>query len=92
MFIDGGHRFICSNDVDVRSAASGVTILVHCRWIEPNKNRISLNNRVMAIDLQISIKVIRIIAIDLFHADYESSYFQNRFDDLERLIMEACGK
>ena len=36
--------------------------------------------------------MIRIIAVYLPHAGYESSYFQITFDDLERLVMEAYGK
>ena len=46
----------------------------------------------MAIDLKISHKMIRIIAVYLPHAGYDSNYFQSTLDDVERLIMEACDK
>ena len=46
----------------------------------------------MTIDLQIYNEMICIIAVYLFHAKYELSYFQNLLDDLERLVMEAYGK
>ena len=36
--------------------------------------------------------MIRIIAVYLPHAGYESSYFQDSFDESERLVMEAYGK
>ena len=46
----------------------------------------------MAIDLQTCNKVIRIIEVYLSHAGNESTYFQDTFDDLERLVMEVYGK
>ena len=92
IFIDDGHRLICSNSDEARSVASGVAILVHRRWIKMIKQRICVTDRVMAIDLKISHKMIRIIAVYLPHAGYDSNYFQSTLDDVERLIMEACDK
>ena len=60
--------------------------------IKPSKNQICLNDRVMTIDLQISNKIICIIGIYLLHTCCASNYFQNLFDDLNRLVMEAYGK
>ena len=51
-----------------------------------------MTDRVMAMDLKIYHKVIRIIAVYLPHAGYESNYVQSKFNDVERLILEACDK
>ena len=66
--------------------------MVHRRWIKAIKQLICVTDRVLAIDLKISHKIIRIIVVYLPHAGYESNYVQSTFDDVERLIMEACDK
>ena len=83
IFIDDGHRLIYSNSDEARSAASGVRILIHRRRIKAIKQRICVTDRVMAIDLKISHNIIRIIAVYLLHAGYESNCFQSTFDDVE---------
>ena len=62
------------------------------RWINIIKLQSYLNDGVMTIDLQISNKVIRIVAIYLPHAHYETSNLQYTFHVLQRLIMKAHGK
>ena len=46
----------------------------------------------MVIDLKISHKIIRIIIVYLAYVGYESNFFQSIFIDVERLILEVCGK
>ena len=56
------------------------------------KHNISLNARMKNIELQIYKIIIRIIAMNLPHADFESIYFHDTFYDLERLVMETNDK
>ena len=92
VFIEGSHRLVCSNDASARSPASGVAILVHHRWTTNIKHTICLNDRVMAVDLKISQKTIRLIAVYLPHSGYDRKYFQDTFIDIEVLANDAMDK
>ena len=90
--MEGGHRLVCSNDASTRSPASGVVILVKRQWTSGIKKVICLNDRVMALDLIISQKTIRLISVYLPHNGYERKYFQDIFTDIEILVTDAIDK
>ena len=93
VFLDGGHRLISSNSSNARSPASGVAILLHQRWTGRVARKICLHDRVMAIDVKVSRRTIRIIAVYLPNSwTYDLQYFQEIFDDIERLSMETADK
>ena len=66
--------------------------MVHHRWTTNIKHTICLNDRVMAVDLKISQKTIRLIAVYLPHSGYDRKYFQDTFTDIEVLANDAMDK
>ena len=91
--LDGGHRFISSNDQNARSSATGVAILFHRRWTDKVKKKICLHDRVMAIDLKLPHRMVRVLAVYLPNAwNNDLNYFQDFFMDIERLSMEGMDK
>ena len=90
--MDGKHRLICSNMDTTRSSASGVAILTHRQWTSDIIQKICVNDRVMAVDLKIDKKIIRIMAVYLPHSGYEYNYFQETLTYIERLAMDAWDK
>ena len=92
-FIEVKHRLISSNDKNAKSSATGVTILVYRRWTGQIKKKICLHDRVMAVDLKLPRRMVRILAVYLPNAwNYDLDYFQSIFKDIERLSMEAMDK
>ena len=73
---DGGHRLISSNDQNARSSATGVAILLHRRWADQVKKKLCLHDRVMAIDLKLPHRMVRVLAVYLPNAwNYDLNYF-----------------
>ena len=64
-FIEGKHRLISSNDKNAKTSATGVAILVHRRWTGQIKKKICLHDRVMAVDLKLPRRLVRILAVFL---------------------------
>ena len=87
--MDGRYRFICSNTDTARSSASGIVILINRQWTSDIVQKICVNDRVMAVDLKISKKIIRIMAVYLPHSGYGCNYFQETLLDIKRLAMDA---
>ena len=84
---------ISSNDQNARSSATGVAILLHRRWTDQVKKKICLHDRVMAIDLKLPHRMVRVLAVYLPNAwNYDLNYFQEIFMDIERLSMEGMDK
>ena len=74
--IEGSHRLIFSNDKNVRTSATEVTILVHRRWTGQIKMTICLHDRVMAVDLKLLRRMVRILAVYLPNAwNYDLIFF-----------------
>ena len=91
--IDGSHRLISSNDQNIKSSATDVTILLDRRWIGQVKKKICLHDWVMAIDFKLPRKMVCVLAEYLPNAwNYDLNYFQEMFIDIERLSMEAMDK
>ena len=57
---------MCFDSDDSKSAVFGVPQLIHRRWIKAIKQQIYKTDRIMAIDLKISHKAIRIIVVYFF--------------------------
>ena len=90
VFVKDGHRLICSNDDEGRSPASGVAILINRCWTTSIKRKSCLHDLVIAIDFKLPRRMIRVLAVYLPNAwNYDLTYFQLIFDDIERLSMEA---
>ena len=76
--LDGGHRLISSNDQNARSSATGVAILLHRRWADQVKKKICLHDRVMAIDLKLPHRMVRVLAVYLPNAwNNDLNYFHD---------------
>ena len=67
-------------------------MLIHRKWISNILQKTCVNDRVMAVDLKVSKKIIRIMAVYLYHSGYGWNYFQETMADIERLAMEALDK
>ena len=91
ILLHGSHRLICSLSDSAQSPASGVGILVHRKLRKRVIRKICINDRVMAIDLKLGGKVIRIISVYLPHSGMEDSwnYFQQCFDHIIDLLADA---
>ena len=90
-FVERGHRFNFKN-ASARSPASGMTILVKRQWTSGIKKIMCVNNRVIALDLRIAQKIIRLISVYLLHNGYGRNYFEDIFSDIEPLIIDAMDK
>ena len=64
-FIEGSHRLIYSSDKNARTPATGMAILVHRRWVGQIQKKICIHDRVMAVDLKLPRRMIRILAVYL---------------------------
>ena len=88
-FVEGMHRLICSNDESAVSSLSGVIILIHNQWIGAIKRTICLHDRVMAIDLRISQRIIRFITVNLSNSGISKGSYRIRIaSDMQWLWFE----
>ena len=67
IILQGGHRFLAHRG-DYH--ASGVAILIHKNHAHNIKHIMYISDRVMAIDIQMGCKIMRVIALYLPHAGY----------------------
>ena len=78
---------------NTRTPATGVTIVGYRRWTGQINKKICLHDGVMAVDLKLPRRLVRILAVYLPNAwNYDLDYFQSIFEDIERLSMEAMDK
>ena len=84
VILHGGHRLISSLD---EVSANGVAILIHQDYVKRVINSVAPSNRVMAIDVKIGTKVVRVISVYMPHAGYPWQDFVNEFDTLEQLVI-----
>ena len=77
--LHGGHRLITSLE---SPAASGVAILVHSDCVKYIIRKHMVSDRVMAIDVKIGTKKIRIISVYMPHAGYSFAEFEKCMEDI----------
>ena len=87
--LDGGHRLICYRD---EYYAFGVGILIHQRWLDSIRYIHRISDRVLAIDIQMQMKIIRFISIYLPHAGFAHSNLLNQYDAIFKLVQSAKVK
>ena len=70
-------------------SANGVAILIHKDFRKQVIVSIALSNRVLYMDVKISSKVDRIVAVYLSHAGYPWTDFEDQMNLLSQLTTEA---
>ena len=71
-------------------SSSGVAILVHRQFTKNIIRKLCISDRLMAIDVTIGSKIMRIVAVYMPHAGYTYEEFSNCFEDLSNLLTEAA--
>ena len=88
IFIQGGHRLVSSHGFMESVPASGIEILIHCSLIPYIRRKLCLHNRLMALDLKIGAKTIRVICVYAPHSGYPEDEFRSTMEDLSNLVTE----
>ena len=79
----GGHRLLAHRG-DYH--ASGVAILIHSKHTQNIKHIIYISDRVMAVDIQMGCKMIRVIAVYFPHTGFLWEDFENIMNQVSQLI------
>ena len=84
--LSGGHRLVCEYGGE---GATGVAILIHRRWVKYTREVHLIHDRLIAIDIKLKERTIRIISIYVPHLGYGWHPFQGIFEDLSHLLSEV---
>ena len=86
VILHGGHRLISSLK---EPASSGVAILVHQKHIKHVKSKTLISDRIMAIDMRIGRKELRIIVVYIPHTGYEWDYIESTMREVSELVLNT---
>ena len=86
--LDDSHKLFSTS---AEGAASGVAILVHQRWLDHIKHVHRINDRLIAMDIQLdhSISLTRMISLYFPHSGHPISDLENSLQQLDALVSEA---
>ena len=84
--VDGGHRLILYRE---EYLAAGVGILIHRRHACTITQKLTICDRILAVDVSIGGKFCRCIAVYCPHAGFEMKYLDEVYEKLEIVCKEA---
>ena len=89
IILEGGHRFIANLS---SPGASGTAILINQRLVKKIMKSIPVSDRVLATDVRIGKRILRIISVYVPHAGYPWSDFEICMNEMSGLIMEGADQ